>query len=106
MTDPQKIKVCGLPAGGCRKEKMSFISVLFFVCCFALFGSFSPASAYIDPATTSYVLELVVGAVVVGGAALGYYWRKIKNKVNKNEEKSSGVSVEEQLSGLDDDDED
>ncbi len=85
---------------------MNFISVLFFVCCFALFGSFAPASAYIDPATTSYVLELIVGAVVVGGAALGYYWRKIRNKVNKNEQKNSGVSVEEQLSGLDDDDED
>lgn len=71
-----------------------------------MFGSFAPASAYIDPATTSYVLELVVGAVVVGGAALGYYWRKIKNKVSKTEEKASGVSVEEQLSGLDDEDED
>ena len=85
---------------------MNFIFVLLFVCSFVLFGSFAPASAYIDPATTSYVLELIVGAVVVGGAALGYYWRKIKNKVNKNDEKSSGVSVEEQLSGLDDDDED
>jgi len=86
--------------------RMNLLSVFFFVCCFLLFGSFSPASAYIDPATTSYVLELIVGAVVVGGAALGYYWRKIKNKVNKNEEKPAGASVEEQLSGLDDEDED
>lgn len=85
---------------------MSIISLVLFVCCFALFGSFSPASAYIDPATTSYVLELIVGAVVVGGAALGYYWRKIKNKVNKNEEKPAGATIEEQLSGLDDEDED
>ena len=85
---------------------MSFLPVVLFVCLFAMFGSYAPASAYIDPATTSYVLELIVGAVVVGGAALGYYWRKIKNKVSKTEEKASGVSVEEQLSGLDDDDED
>ena len=85
---------------------MDLVSVFFFVCCFVLFGSFSPAAAYIDPATTSYVLELVVGAVVVGGAALGYYWRKIRNKVNKKDEKASGKSVEEQLSGLDEDDED
>ena len=81
-------------------------ALFFFVCCFALFGSFSPAGAYIDPATTSYVLELIVGAVVVGGAALGYYWRKIRGKVKKNDESNTGVSVEEQLSGLDDDDED
>ena len=85
---------------------MNFIPVLIFVCLFAMFGSFAPAAAYIDPATTSYVLELIVGAVVVGGAALGYYWRKIRNKVNKTEQKNAGVSVEEQLSGLDDDDED
>lgn len=85
---------------------MNFATILIFVVCFALFGSFAPAAAYIDPATTSYVLELVIGAVVVGGAALGYYWRKIKNKVNKNEEKSNAATVEEQLSGLDDEDED
>ena len=83
---------------------MSFLPVIIFVVLFAMFGAFAPASAYIDPATTSYVLELIVGAVVVGGAALGYYWRKIRNKVSKNEEKASGVSVEEQLSGLDDED--
>ncbi len=77
--------------------------LVFFVCLFSLFGSFSRAAAYIDPATTSYVLELIVGAVVVGGAALGYYWRKIKNKVNKNTETNTGVSVEEQLSSVDDD---
>ena len=88
------------------KENMNYMTIVFFVCCFLLFGSFSPASAYIDPATTSYVLELIVGAVVVGGAAFGYYWRKIKNKVNKKDQTDSGVSVEEQLAGLDDDDED
>ena len=89
-----------------ERKIMTFLSVFFFVCLFALFGSFAPASAYIDPATTSYILELIVGGVVVGGAALGYYWRKIRNKVNKTDEKTAGVSVEEQLSGLDDDDED
>lgn len=85
---------------------MNILSIVFFVCCFLLFGSFSQASAYIDPATTSYVLELIVGAVVVGGAAFGYYWRKIRNKMNKNEQSDSGVSVEEQLAGLNDEDED
>ena len=84
--------------------QMTFISIFVFVFCFALFGSFAPAAAYIDPATTSYLLELIIGAVIVGGAALGYYWRKIKNKVSKIEEKSDAVSVEEQL--VIDDDED
>ena len=79
-------------------------SLFLFVLAFAMFGSFSPASAYIDPATTSYLLELIVGIVVVGGAAFGYYWRKIKNKVGKTDEKNSGVSVEEQLSDIDEED--
>lgn len=83
---------------------MSIFTLILFVCCFALFGSFSPAAAYIDPATTSYILELIVGVVVVGGAALGYYWRKIRNKVNKNNDNPEGVSVDEQLSGLEDED--
>ena len=83
---------------------MTFISIFVFVFCFALFGSFAPAAAYIDPATTSYLLELIIGAVIVGGAALGYYWRKIKNKVSKTEEKSDAVSVEEQLAIDDDED--
>ena len=82
---------------------MDYLALAFFVSLFALFGSFAPASAYIDPATTSYILEALVGLVVVGGAAVGYYWRKFRNKVNKTEE-SQGVSVEEQLSGLDDED--
>ncbi len=85
---------------------MNFFAIAFFVCCFVMFGSFSPASAYIDPATTSYVLELIIGVAVVGGAAFGYYWRKIKNKVNKKDQTVSGVSIEEQLAGLDDEDED
>lgn len=78
-------------------------ALFLFVAAFVLFGSFSPASAYIDPASTSYLLELIVGIIIVGGAAFGYYWRKIKNKVSGNEEKKTGVSVEEQLTGLDDD---
>ena len=81
---------------------MNLLILVLFVCSFALFGSFAPASAYIDPAATSYVLQLIVGAVVVGGAAIGYYVRKIRRKVNKSDEKNTGVSVDDQLSGLED----
>ena len=73
------------------------IFLFLFVVLFVMFGSFSSASAYIDPATTSYMLELIIGIVVVGGAAFGYYWRKIKNKGSGKENQKSGVSVEKQL---------
>jgi len=82
----------------------SFVMMFGFVVFFALFGSYAPASAYIDPATTSYMMELIIAAVVLGGAAAGYYWRKLKNKVKKDDTPDKGVSVDEQLQSDDDED--
>lgn len=78
---------------------MNHIFVFFLVAVVALFGSYRPAAAYLDPATTSYVLELVITIVAVVGAAGGYYFRKIKNKVKKEELPTdvTDVSEEEQL---------
>lgn len=43
---------------------------------------------YIDPSATTYILQVVLGAVIAGGAAIGVYWHKIKlffkNRKNKN----------------------
>lgn len=76
-----------------------------FVVCFTLFGSFSRAQAYIDPASTSYMLELIIGLVVMGGAAAGYYLRKLKNKMRKKDTEVENISVEDQLSGIDEEEE-
>ena len=43
-----------------------------------LFLMSKPALAYIDPATTSYVVQIIAGIVLAGGAAVGIYWHKIK----------------------------
>lgn len=85
---------------------MNIIAFFGFVFCFVLFGSFKPAAAYIDPASTSYLLELIIGLVVLGGAAFGYYWRKIKNKIRKTDTVDEGVSAADQLADADIDDED
>ena len=34
--------------------------------------------AYVDPATLTYVIQIVVGVFIAGGVAIGVYWRKIK----------------------------
>lgn len=34
--------------------------------------------AYVDPATLTYVIQIVAGVVIAGGVAVGVYWRKIK----------------------------
>jgi len=38
----------------------------------------STALAYIDPAATSYILQIVAGVVIAGGVAVGIFWRKIR----------------------------
>ena len=36
------------------------------------------ALAYIDPAATSYILQIVAGVVIAGGVVAGIFWRKIR----------------------------
>ncbi|MBR0141315.1 MAG: hypothetical protein IJM19_03610 [Ruminococcus sp.] len=50
----------------------------------------SLAAMYIDPATTSYIIQIVIGVVIALGTVMGIFWSKIKRlfKGNKNEETS------------------
>jgi len=38
-----------------------------------------PAYAYLDPGTGSMVLQAIIGAIAVGGAAVSVYWAKFKS---------------------------
>lgn len=46
---------------------------------------------YIDPAMTSYIIQIIAGVVVACGAAVGIFWNKItrffRNKKNAKEGK-------------------
>lgn len=44
------------------------------------------AFAYIDPATTSYVIQIVVGAVIAIGTFLGIYRNKLKRLFKKKQD--------------------
>jgi len=50
------------------------------------------AYAYIDPAATSYIVQIVAGVVIASGVAVGVFWKRIKlffrNKKMQNLEKS------------------
>ncbi len=52
----------------------------------------STAHAYIDPAATSYIVQIVAGVVIACGVTVGVFWKKIKlffkNKKIENLEKS------------------
>lgn len=44
-----------------------------FVAAFTL-----PAHAYLDPGTGSMILQGILGAIAVAGAAVSVYWNKLK----------------------------
>lgn len=58
----------------------------------------SPAYAYIDPATTSYVIQIITGVVIACGAAVGIFWKKIRlffrDKKMKSMEKKIAADAE------------
>ena len=55
-------------------------------------------SAYIDPATTTYIIQIVVGAVVAIGAVLGIFSSKIKRLFKKKNPAEEQLSTERALS--------
>ena len=46
--------------------------------CFAALLLSGPALAYLDPGTVSYVVSMIAGLFIAGGAALAIFRRKIK----------------------------
>ncbi len=46
------------------------------------------AAMYIDPATTSLIIQIAAGVLITVGTFLGIFWSKIRRafKKNKNEE--------------------
>lgn len=55
----------------------NFLKYAYFTTAFSMLFSF-PSYAYIDPATTSYLIQIVAGVVIAAGATLGIFWKKIK----------------------------
>lgn len=51
-------------------------TVYFSMCFIMMFGMVS--YAYIDPATTSYLIQIVAGVFIAGGAAIGIFWKRIR----------------------------
>ena len=48
----------------------------FFVCATVMFSE--TAFAYLDPATTSYLIQIIAGVFIAAGAVFGIFWKKIK----------------------------
>ena len=56
----------------------AFFTVYLTLCFLFLFTT--SASAYIDPSTTTFVIQAVAGVAIAIGAAVVVYWRKAKKR--------------------------
>lgn len=61
-------------------KKMMAVLTSYFTLCFLLMFT-QTACAYIDPSTTTFLIQAVAGVAVAIGAAVAVYWRKAKKKV-------------------------
>lgn len=44
---------------------------------FIMLSSTGYSHAYVDPATTSYLIQIIAGVFIAAGASVAVFWRKI-----------------------------
>jgi len=59
------------------------LMLLALYCAFCMVLTPTQASAYIDPSTTTFIIQAAVGLVVALAAGFSIYWRKAKKKINR-----------------------
>ena len=57
--------------------------LLTLYCVFCMVMTPTQASAYIDPSTTTFIIQAAIGLVVALAAGFTIYWRKAKKKITK-----------------------
>ena len=50
--------------------------------------------AYLDPSSTTLIIQIVAGVVITVGTVLGIYWRKMKNAVKKKNPEDEAPAAE------------
>jgi hypothetical protein len=68
----------------------AFTFVLAFLAAFLLMSR--NASAYVDPGTGSYVLQMIVAGIAAAGFTLRLFWGRLKLLFKKSASKASGES--------------
>lgn len=64
-----------------KNKKALLILMIYCACCMALTPAL--ASAYIDPSTTTFLVQAGIGLAVAIAAGFTIYFRKAKKKINK-----------------------
>lgn len=63
--------------------------ICFFICGMMLYSV--TALAYIDPSAMTYIIQLVAGVVIAAGAAIGFYFRRVKRAFSKLRKKGKAA---------------
>lgn len=62
-------------------KKTIIFSLYLSVCCWFVFSV--TGQAYIDPSTTTYIIQAIAGVAIAVGAFVTVYWRKAKRRVEE-----------------------
>ena len=74
-----------------KKLYSLFTFVLFLI--LSMFAFSFTASAYIDPSAMTYIVQVVVGIVIVGAASFGFYFSKLKRKLSRKKSDEPAVNA-------------
>ena len=66
----------------------------------------STAFAYIDPSSTTFIIQAVAGVAIAVGAVFSIWWRKAKKKVQKTLGIDENANKTKEADIIEDDDED
>lgn len=55
----------------------------------------SQAAMYIDPATTSYIIQIAAGVLIAAGTVVGIFWSKIKRVFKKKDKEIEAIDASE-----------
>lgn len=64
-------------------KKGKIIRMSFYLACAFMLTTTTSFAAYIDPATSSYIIQIAVGVVIACGTAFGIVWNKMRRKFKK-----------------------
>ncbi len=87
-----------------KKSERIFLLLMFMLSLNIIFCS--TAFAYIDPSTTTFIIQAVAGVAVAVGAVFTIWWRKAKKKVQKTLGIDENANKKQEADVIEDDDED
>ncbi len=73
------------------KKLLAFLA--FFALAMVMF--LQTAFAYIDPSAATFIFQILVGVVIAAGAAVGFYWRRLKRAVSRKKRREEEEDEDE-----------